>query len=59
MLTGQINDTSVNTVIGQLLYLQTESPTEPITLVINSSGGLVSSGLALYDVMQIVTVRHP
>jgi hypothetical protein len=58
MLTGRIDDNTVNSVVGQLLYLQTESPSEPITLVINSFGGQVSAGLALYDIMQIVTVRH-
>jgi ATP-dependent Clp protease protease subunit len=58
MLTGRIDENTANSVVGQLLYLQTVSPTEPITLVINSGGGTVTAGLAIYDVMQTITVRN-
>jgi len=43
-----------NTVIAQLLFLQTEDPDKDIHLYINSPGGIVSSGLAIYDTMQYV-----
>jgi ATP-dependent Clp protease protease subunit len=49
-----IDDNVANTVIAQLLFLQTEDPEKDIHLYINSPGGLVSSGLAIYDTMQYV-----
>ncbi|HYA26423.1 MAG TPA: ATP-dependent Clp endopeptidase proteolytic subunit ClpP [Thermodesulfovibrionales bacterium] len=49
-----IDDTVANTVIAQLLFLQTEDPDKDIHLYINSPGGIVSSGLAIYDTMQYV-----
>ncbi len=49
-----IEDTVANTVIAQLLFLQTEDPDKDIHLYINSPGGIVSSGLAIYDTMQYV-----
>jgi ATP-dependent Clp protease protease subunit len=49
-----IDDTVANTVIAQLLYLQTEDPDKDICLYINTPGGIVSSGLAIYDTMQYV-----
>lgn len=52
---GEINDDSVNELIRQLRYLEREDPQGEIKILINSPGGLVSSGLALYDVMQIIT----
>lgn len=48
---GEINDESVYSLCRQLRQLQREDPDGPITMFINSSGGEVSSGLALYDVM--------
>ena len=47
-----IDDHVANTVIAQLLFLQTEDPEKDIHLYINSPGGIVSSGLAIYDTMQ-------
>ena len=47
-----IDDTVANTVIAQLLFLQTEDPEKDIHLYVNSPGGIVSSGLAIYDTMQ-------
>ena len=52
---GEIDAESVSSMILQLRYLQREAPEEEITLYINSPGGEVSSGLALYDVMQAVS----
>jgi ATP-dependent Clp protease protease subunit len=49
-----IDDHVANTVIAQLLFLQTEDPDKDIHLYINSPGGVVSSGLAIYDTMQYV-----
>ncbi len=49
-----IDDNVANTVIAQLLFLQTEDPDKDIHLYINSPGGVVSSGLAIYDTMQYV-----
>jgi ATP-dependent Clp protease protease subunit len=49
-----IDDMVANIVIAQLLFLQTEDPDKDIHLYINSPGGIVSSGLAIYDTMQYV-----
>lgn len=49
-----IDDQVANIVIAQLLFLQTEDPEKDIHLYINSPGGIVSSGLAIYDTMQYV-----
>lgn len=49
-----IDDHVANTVIAQLLFLQTEDPDKDVHLYINSPGGIVSSGLAIYDTMQYV-----
>ncbi|MGE5239795.1 MAG: ATP-dependent Clp protease proteolytic subunit, partial [Chloroflexota bacterium] len=49
-----IDDNVANVVIAQLLFLQTEDPDKDIHLYINSPGGLVSAGLAIYDTMQYV-----
>jgi len=49
-----IDDYVANVVIAQLLFLQTEDPDKDIHLYINSPGGMVSSGLAIYDTMQYV-----
>ncbi len=49
-----IDDNVANTVIAQLLFLQTEDPKKDIHIYVNSPGGIVSSGLAIYDTMQYV-----
>ena len=49
-----IDDNMANIVIAQLLFLQTEDPEKDIHLYVNSPGGVVSSGLAIYDTMQYV-----
>lgn len=53
-LMGQINDQVSSTVIAQLLFLQSQSCNKPIHLYINSPGGLVTAGLAIYDTMQFI-----
>jgi ATP-dependent Clp protease, protease subunit len=50
-----VDDAVANVVIAQLLYLQQEDPTRDISLYINSPGGVVDAGLAIYDTMQLVT----
>ncbi|MCA9531592.1 MAG: ATP-dependent Clp endopeptidase proteolytic subunit ClpP [Myxococcales bacterium] len=49
-----IDDTVANTIIAQFLYLEGEDPDKEITLYINSPGGMVTAGLAIYDTMQYV-----
>jgi ATP-dependent Clp protease protease subunit len=53
-LVGPVNDQSANLVIAQLLFLESENPDKDISLYINSPGGSVSSGLAIYDTMQFI-----
>lgn len=52
MLGTPINDQIANLIVAQLLYLAREDPTKPIRLYINSPGGQVYSGMAIYDTMQ-------
>ena len=53
-LTGPIDDYISNLVIAQLLFLESENPEKEISIYINSPGGIISSGLAIYDTMQFV-----
>jgi ATP-dependent Clp protease, protease subunit len=53
-VTGPINDEISTLVIAQLLFLEAENPKKEIALYINSPGGLVTSGLAMYDTMQFI-----
>jgi len=53
-LTGEINDASASLVISQLLFLEAEDPEKDIYLYINSPGGSVSAGLAIYDTMNYI-----
>ena len=53
-LVGQVEDQVANLVIAQLLFLESENPDKDIHLYINSPGGSVSSGLAIYDTMQFI-----
>lgn len=55
MLNGPINDTTAQLTIAQLLFLESENPKRQISLYINSPGGLVTAGLAIYDTMQYVS----
>jgi ATP-dependent Clp protease protease subunit len=50
----QIHDQMANVIIAQLLFLEREDPDKGISLYINSPGGVISSGLAIYDTMQLV-----
>lgn len=51
---GQVCDEMANTVVAQLLFLESIDPTEPITLYINSPGGSVTAGLAIKDTMDCI-----
>lgn len=54
-LWGPVDDDSAKEVITKLLYLEAEKPGEPITFYINSPGGMVTSGMAIYDTMQLIS----
>ena len=53
-LTGGVNDAVASLVSAQLLYLESENPTKDIAFYINSPGGIVTSGLSIYDTMQYI-----
>jgi ATP-dependent Clp protease protease subunit len=53
-LTGPVNDAVASLVCAQLLFLESENPSKDIAFYINSPGGLVTSGLAIYDTMQYI-----
>ncbi len=53
-LSGEIDDATANVVISQLIYLEGKDPTKDVSLYINSPGGSVSAGLAIYDTMNYV-----
>ncbi len=53
-LVGPVNETSANLVVAQLLFLESENAEKDIHLYINSPGGMVSAGLAIYDTMQYI-----
>ena len=54
MLGQEVNDEIANVLVAQMLYLANEDPEKDITLYINSPGGSVSAGLAIYDTMQFI-----
>jgi ATP-dependent Clp protease protease subunit len=53
-LLGQVEDNMANLVVAQLLFLESENPEKDIFLYINSPGGVVTSGMAIYDTMQFI-----
>jgi len=53
-LSGPIEDNLASLICAQMLFLESEAPDEPINLYINSPGGVVSAGLAMYDTMQYI-----
>ena len=53
-LVGPVNDQTANLVVAQLLFLESENPDKDISLYINSPGGSVYSGMAIYDTMQFI-----
>ncbi len=53
-LTGQVEDHMASVIIAQLLFLEAENPKKEISMYINSPGGVVTAGLAIYDTMQFI-----
>ena len=53
-VTGEINDVMANLVVAQLLFLESEDPDGDVFMYINSPGGSVSAGMAIYDTMQYI-----
>jgi len=53
-IVGPVDDYMANVVVAQLLFLESENPDKDVALYINSPGGVVSSGLAIYDTMQFI-----
>ena len=53
-LSGEIDDAVANTVVAQLIYLESKDPSKDVSLYINSPGGSVSAGLAIYDTMNYI-----
>jgi ATP-dependent Clp protease protease subunit len=53
-LVGPVNDQTANLVVAQLLFLESENPDKDISLYINSPGGSVSAGMAIYDTMNFI-----
>lgn len=54
MVSGEINDTLASLVVAQLLFLEAEDPKKDIHMYINSPGGSVTAGMAIYDTMQFI-----
>ena len=55
LLGGEVNDESANLIVAQLLFLQAQDPKKTINMYINSPGGSVTAGLAIYDTMQFIS----
>lgn len=53
-LNGEVNDTSASLICAQLLFLESENPSKEISFYINSPGGVVTSGFAIYDTMRFI-----
>jgi ATP-dependent Clp protease protease subunit len=54
LLEGEVHDQMANLVVAQLLFLESEDPSKDISLYINSPGGSVTAGMAIYDTMQFI-----
>ena len=54
MLSDEVNDTTASLIVAQLLYLEAQDPDKDISFYINSPGGSVSAGMAIYDTMQYI-----
>ncbi len=53
-LTGQVEDHMASVIVAQLLFLESENPDKPISMYINSPGGVVTAGMSIYDTMQYI-----
>ena len=54
MLSGEVNDQVASTIVAQMLFLEAEDPEKDIYFYINSPGGVVTSGMAMYDTMNYI-----
>jgi ATP-dependent Clp protease, protease subunit len=54
MLSGEVNDQVASTIVAQLLFLEAQDPTKDIYLYINSPGGVITSGMSIYDTMNYI-----
>lgn len=54
MMSGEVNDVTSNLIVSQLLFLESEDPDKDIHIYINSPGGSITSGMAIYDTMQYI-----
>lgn len=53
-LSGEVNDTSATLIVAQLIFLEAENPDKDIFMYINSPGGVITSGMAIYDTMKYI-----
>ncbi|MXO47216.1 ATP-dependent Clp protease proteolytic subunit [Erythrobacter vulgaris] len=56
-ITGQVEDNMASLIVAQLLFLESENPSKPISMYINSPGGVVTAGMAIHDTMQYIKPR--
>lgn len=56
-VTGQVEDGMASVIVAQLLFLESENPSKPISMYINSPGGVVTAGMAIHDTMQYIKSR--
>ena len=56
-ITGQVEDHMASLIVAQLLFLESENPSKPISMYINSPGGVVTAGMAIHDTMQYIRPR--
>ena len=56
-VTGQVEDNMASLIVAQLLFLESENPSKPISMYINSPGGVVTAGMAIHDTMQYIRPR--
>lgn len=54
MMSGEVNDVTANLIVSQLLFLESEDPDKDIYIYINSPGGSITAGMAIYDTMQYI-----
>ena len=54
MLNGPVEDVTANLIVAQMLFLESENPEKDINLYINSPGGIITAGMAIYDTMQYI-----
>lgn len=54
ILNGEVQDISANLIVAQMLFLESQNSEEPINFYINSPGGVITSGMAIYDTMQFI-----